>query len=514
MRARATALSASNLTPALTQSIRDKINHLGKLYRRSVAEIEKTYRLALGASDIAIVLEHPPDPNTHDFSVSFEEFVQSSQTLSTVNELIRFATRGTRDINNVSVLYAFPFVSSRAPVPPKILGTSQQVVNQILKRLKPRLVLQCHTAEYNFNYQLKRDLQVQSKDYRLAQRETIFDGQPMIVLQSFDISIAIHDTKLRPEFRVLMLYHFLASFSGLKTGAFNLPESAETIRKMCTENGLNNPCHCPVDHRCAAALFITEKLDDPLRPLPSLESTHSNPSERRKVHLQKLGDMYLSLSALFCDPSSRGAIGIATVLEFWSYHFENDPLFEPVMTKLYLCGVEQNDWLPPTKNYPRSETLDDEFSGFQINDPNVRNSMLKAIDNATAELVHIEGTGVPKLYEASRTKLIHLVEVLVSLVTDYLHLLGNDYLCASSEHLVRHLHDADLHALAGRKLAFALQLRPLLLRCEWFLSAISEEDPEARATNFVLEYEDLPRLILALQQLRELAGGEDPPARE
>lgn len=69
-------------------------------------EIIQATNLASGLSDIVVILPRPRSDENHRFDVDFNDFVQRCETLKVVDELIRFASNGTRSIHTVTVLNA------------------------------------------------------------------------------------------------------------------------------------------------------------------------------------------------------------------------------------------------------------------------------------------------------------------------------------------------------------------------------------------------------------------------
>ncbi|KAM3438188.1 hypothetical protein MY4824_003431 [Beauveria thailandica] len=85
----------------------DLIREFGQRLARPSDEIEQALNLASGPSDVMIILERPR--LTHPFSASFDAFVQDCDTLQAVDELVQFASNGTRSIHTVTVVDAYPF---------------------------------------------------------------------------------------------------------------------------------------------------------------------------------------------------------------------------------------------------------------------------------------------------------------------------------------------------------------------------------------------------------------------
>lgn len=52
-------------------------------------------------------------------------------------------------------------------------------------------------------------------------------------MQSFHLSLAVNNAARRPEYRCLVIYHFITAFAKL-SGVSQLYEDAEEIRQLCT----------------------------------------------------------------------------------------------------------------------------------------------------------------------------------------------------------------------------------------------------------------------------------------
>lgn len=107
---------------------------------RSRKEIEQACNLALGSTDLVVILERPaPKQN---YSVSFEQFVIDCKILKAVNDLIKFATKNARSIYIVIVLNVFSFKSFKDQV---VLFDEecQNLIAKIIELKRSRMLLCC-----------------------------------------------------------------------------------------------------------------------------------------------------------------------------------------------------------------------------------------------------------------------------------------------------------------------------------------------------------------------------------
>ncbi|KZN84578.1 hypothetical protein EN45_087190 [Penicillium chrysogenum] len=85
------------------QILREHGQESGCSYHSTTQAID----LASGLSDVIVILERPRTEISHSPNQSYADFVNGCHTLKAVDELLRFASRGTRDIGTVTVVNAF-----------------------------------------------------------------------------------------------------------------------------------------------------------------------------------------------------------------------------------------------------------------------------------------------------------------------------------------------------------------------------------------------------------------------
>jgi hypothetical protein len=86
---------------------------------------------------MVILLERPHESQT--YHGTFGEFVKPCKTLKSVDELIRFSSKGARSIYTVTVLDAFSFKpQDSTPIPSE---RCHQLIEEILRLKNPNVVL-------------------------------------------------------------------------------------------------------------------------------------------------------------------------------------------------------------------------------------------------------------------------------------------------------------------------------------------------------------------------------------
>lgn len=362
------------------------LKDFGKELCRPEDEITQACNLASGFSDIVVILERPLRRSYHRFNVDFAQFVETSKTLQAVDELICFATKGARSIHTVTVLNAFSY----QPDKNRTIDDEKchYVLAKILKAKKPRVVLRCHNEEYKDEW-MKR-IEYRGEGYRLERNEIrIAENHMTVVLQSFHPSCAMNNTKCRPEFRALLMHHFVAAFSELNS-EFVLPESTENIRKLCIKTGERRESDIPKLEPWEAAHNISKALGEMYegpRIWQSPGFSDEGPHESRMKQIKAFDSMYIWLERLFGPSQNFGTLGIAKVVLFlWKEHFEEDPIYRQVMLWLLVRGNEQEDWFPsPDHIMLRTDELplEDLFSRMRITNPSNLRQIIDTNKEAT-----------------------------------------------------------------------------------------------------------------------------------
>ncbi|BCS27789.1 uncharacterized protein APUU_60837A [Aspergillus puulaauensis] len=430
------------------------LEKFGKALLRPEDELTQAQNLAAGFSDIVVILERPRHRRNHKFDVSFEDFVQSCGTLLAVDELIRFATKGARSIHTVTVLDAFSYRPDKYTTDED--KTCHEVLAQILKVKKPKVILRCHRDAYCDEW--LKQIELPGDSYQLERKEiSIFNGHSTVVLQSFHPSCAVNNADCRPEYRALLMYHFVAAFSEL-TSKFTLPETAEGIRKLCLKKGERKPEDICEYEPWQAASLISRVLERPYQGLIDvqfIDIADETPYESRNTQGQAFNALYGSLKRLFGNANSFGGLAIAkTVLFLWKRHFEEDPLYNHVMSWLILRGNEQKDWFAcETYLVSDERTIEEKLSGLQLSTPSIIHDILAVKDELLILLCQASATCIRGEYLAddSRARIIDAYEKHNELARRY------------------------LGELSMSDVNHAMHIRALLVSCEMSLSTVTDE---------------------------------------
>jgi hypothetical protein len=129
----------------------------------------------------------------------------------------------------VTVLDSFSFVPKENGN--KLDGQCHKLLAEILKVKLPKVIIRCHQCQYEDPW-MKR-LEIPTTEYGFIRTEIEVDkNNTAIVFQSFHPSKAVNYNDDRPEYRVLLIYHFIAAFAELN-GASQLHGDAEKIQELC-----------------------------------------------------------------------------------------------------------------------------------------------------------------------------------------------------------------------------------------------------------------------------------------
>ncbi|PLB49660.1 hypothetical protein P170DRAFT_437226 [Aspergillus steynii IBT 23096] len=450
------------------------LEKFGKVLLRPEDEITQAQNLAAGFSDIVVLLERPRHRRDHKFDVSFEDFIKSCKTLLAVDELIRFASKGARSIHTVTVLDAFSYRPDKYATEED--KQCHEVLAQILRAKKPKVILRCHRDAYHDEW-LKR-IELPGEDYRLRRKESsIVDNHTTVVLQSFHPSCAVNNADCRPEYRALLMYHFVAAFSEL-TSKFTLPETAEEIRELCLTKGERRPEDIHKYEPWQAASVISRVLEKPYpNGVKFIGFADETPSESRSTQIKASTALYGWLKRLFGNANYFSGLAIAKIVLFlWKRHFQEDPLYDHVMSWLVLRGNEQKDWFAcETHLVPDKRTIEEQLSGLQLSTPSIirdirtiKDEVLILLGRASATLIRGE-----HLADDCRAQLIDSYEK------------HNELVCSH------------LGELSMSDINHAMHIRTLLISCEVSLSAISDQ-------TFISRKQDYIDAMLCLKRLAEV----------
>jgi hypothetical protein len=107
--------------------------------------ITQASNLASGLSDVVVILERPRNVNSHPPNQSFDGFVNGCDSLKVVDELLRFASRGTRNIGTVTVINAFslqPEKNAEADL------RCEEILMRFLQAKRPQVIIHCTNSVY------------------------------------------------------------------------------------------------------------------------------------------------------------------------------------------------------------------------------------------------------------------------------------------------------------------------------------------------------------------------------
>jgi hypothetical protein len=318
------------------------LSGLGRRQGVRKAEIARACDLLSGRSDVLIILERP---RADRYDVMFNDFVQASDTLRSLDDLIRFSTRGALSIHAVSVVDAFSFQKEKDCTEFDL--DCHQTLGQIIRTKKPKVIIRCHGEEYKDEWM--KAFEFPAKEYRFVQKDVeIEDGHFTTVVQSFHMSCAVQNADYRPEYRALLIHHFVAAFAELH-GNSQLPECAEDLRILCNRRGERT--NLPFDTKYWAAQFTIPALSEPYDDLHKRYPVGFADRSR----LERIEDSALAFYGMYqwlrllaqgkCNPGSL-ALGRITLFN-WTKFFKHAPLFNQVIWLLNARGVDQRSWISP-----------------------------------------------------------------------------------------------------------------------------------------------------------------------
>ena len=199
------------------------LKSFGTRLRLPEDEIFQACKLALGPGDLAILLEGPGPK--HGYSVTFEQFVADCKTLNAIDELIRFATKGTRCIGSVTVLDAFSFKPSKAQSIPSD-NECKDLLAKIIRIKKPRVLLCCWSGECTNHW--VEQFQSLGVGWLPLKSEGIIENQNAIIVRSFHPAKAVCYGKCNVNYRVLLIYRFVSAFAELSQ-PIQMPSWIKTV---------------------------------------------------------------------------------------------------------------------------------------------------------------------------------------------------------------------------------------------------------------------------------------------
>lgn len=195
------------------KDVLDLITGFGRNYCANENEIQQACDLAAGYSDLVVILQRPA-PH-HDYSVDFEKFVADCPTLDAVDDLIRFATKGKRSIQTVSVFDVYSFKPGLDDERPSD-EDCYSLLEKILKAKKPKVVICCWRDVANrCNNPFVRQFIGGGVGLQSIRDKVTIEGLDFVAIRSFHPSTALRYNKYNADYRTLLIYHFIAAFTEL-----------------------------------------------------------------------------------------------------------------------------------------------------------------------------------------------------------------------------------------------------------------------------------------------------------
>lgn len=143
------------------------------------------------------------------------------------------------------------------------------------------------------------------------------------------------------------MYHFVAAFSQLTT-QFYLPETAEEIRKLCLKKGKRKEEDIRKYESWQAATLISRVLEKPYEGPTDTQIfgfADETPSESRSIQIEAFLILSGSLRQLFGNANHFSGRAIAKIVLFlWKRYFQEDQLYDHVMSWLVIRGNQQRGW--------------------------------------------------------------------------------------------------------------------------------------------------------------------------
>lgn len=278
-------------------------------------EILQATNLASGLSDIVVILLRPRSHENHRFDVDFNDFVRRCDTLKVVDELIRFASNGTRSIHTVTVLNACSY--QPLDKEPTLDKQSEAILARILQIKKPKVIIQCHNHKYTDPWMERFNFG--QGPYRLQRKPVeISDDHSAIVIPSFHPSHAVNFNEHRPELQILLVYHFVDAFRALKDKL----DGDESPRLPCCAQEILELCHrepralsTPLASREQEAAFrvawlLQSSYHGPAIEAPHLSQIPADDGEEAQEQVQTFDALAFWLTAVFHNPRTFNLSGL------------------------------------------------------------------------------------------------------------------------------------------------------------------------------------------------------------
>ncbi|KAK5284560.1 hypothetical protein LTR14_011668 [Exophiala xenobiotica] len=301
------------------------IANFGNVHGKAMEEVEKCRLLADGPDDIVILLERPA--TDHDYSAPLAEFVSCSETLRAVDELIRFATRAQRNIQNVSVVDVFSLKPEGANAPSD--DECHDLAKEILLAKKPKVIIGCTTKIrqshwlYCLNGKVTGVPCTKYIDLGINEHSALF-------VRSFHPGYCVNRVDWCVESRIKLVYDFVFAFQAT-TRPVEHPSWLSSISSLRAKQSHKRP----------------SRGDDLIDLLFNLRRIHRISSRDTIVLEARKEGLYYTVmvEVLWTLPAVSGkkqALMISKALRAWQLRFPRDPLQNHFTAQLMALGHLQD----------------------------------------------------------------------------------------------------------------------------------------------------------------------------
>lgn len=337
--------------------------------------ITQASNLASGVSDVIVILQRPRIVESHSPNQSFDGFVNGCATLRAVNELLRFASRGTRNIGTVTVINAFslqPLANAEADL------KCEEILARFLQVKRPRVIIHCTNSVYRSPWMNRFNFG--GKPYRILSEEIeIVEGHTATVIPSFHPSHAVNCWENRLELRVLLMYHFALAFYSL-SGRTAIPCCAKKIQDLCLYQGERKEDKSYLSNwdlaSCISDKINKSYLDGGKDVVPLTEGVISDESLSDKINRECSTFDALSfwLTLLLKKPHKFELFGITSASFLLQRARANSsPIYSRISSALLNLEIEQDHWFFKTGDTDVAD-LNERFSAVALHaDPQIIN---------------------------------------------------------------------------------------------------------------------------------------------
>ncbi|PCD21778.1 hypothetical protein AU210_015581 [Fusarium oxysporum f. sp. radicis-cucumerinum] len=315
------------------------IRKFGDEFGRRRDEIDQACSLASGPSDVVILLERPHESQT--YYGTFGEFVKRCKTLESVDELIRFSSKGARSIHTVTVLDAFSFKpQDSTPIPSE---RCHQLIEEILKLKKPKVVLCC------WNQPCEQPFVARFKSHGVGtwpfRHQVDIGGFSIIVMRSFHPAAAVcYDESRKACCRMLLICHFVLAFAQL-AGSAVVPEWMETVCENSSTEYLESRRN---GSRTLVDLRRTHVILGNLWKMMGVErepTTYRYPVSEGRFAEHQRQQVNALLRQLLASNYNKGAQDITKLCLLWKdYKYYEPSRRQDILSRLIELGSQQGSY--------------------------------------------------------------------------------------------------------------------------------------------------------------------------